>query len=99
MGKNLSSPSAESLAGLTDSTTSQTNLQQLRSRRRGELGLTLKQASERSGISMSYYVDLERGLYPNPSIGVLSKLSIGLDMILIDVCTAAERSYLEKAAV
>lgn len=45
--------------------------------RRNDLGLTVMQAAERSGLSHSYHSRLERGLIPRPTLLELRKVSRG----------------------
>ncbi len=56
--------------------------------RRTELGLTLAQVSERSGISMQYLSEVERGL-KDPSSEVIEAISMVLGLVLPQVLMLA----------
>lgn len=58
-------------------------------------GLTQKQLSHRSGLSQSYINELENGRKANPSIIVLDKLSVGLQIPLIELLEGERRSIQE----
>jgi transcriptional regulator with XRE-family HTH domain len=51
--------------------------------------LTLKELAARSGLSVSYLSDLERGR-TTPSLGTLEMLATALDMTVIDVLTGVD---------
>jgi transcriptional regulator with XRE-family HTH domain len=52
---------------------------------RQRLGLTLKDVSDRSGSSIAYLSDLERGLLKNPTLETLTSLASALDVSLNDL--------------
>jgi transcriptional regulator with XRE-family HTH domain len=51
-------------------------------RARTDRGLTLRDISERSGISITYLSDLERGVLVNPTLDTLKKVAEALDVSL-----------------
>jgi transcriptional regulator with XRE-family HTH domain len=56
---------------------------------RTQFDLTLKDLADRTGLSVSYLSDIERGR-TNPSLGTLEALAMALDMSVIDLLTGVE---------
>jgi transcriptional regulator with XRE-family HTH domain len=51
-------------------------------RARADRDLTLREVSERSGVSIPYLSDLERGVLENPTLDTLKKVAEALDISL-----------------
>src|SRR5690606_32488346 len=51
--------------------------------------LTLKELANRTGLSVSYLSDIERGR-TNPSLSTLESLAIALEMTVIDLLTGVD---------
>ena len=52
---------------------------------RKEIGMTLEQLSEKTGISVGYLSHLERGTRDNPTICIMDKISYALGRSLQEV--------------
>jgi transcriptional regulator with XRE-family HTH domain len=62
---------------------------------RNEQGLTLREVSERSGISVTYLSDLERGKLVNPTLETLTALAAALEVSLNELLGVDERANRE----
>jgi transcriptional regulator with XRE-family HTH domain len=63
---------------------------------RRRLGLTLKDLSDRSGSSIAYLSDLERGLLKNPTLETLTGLASALGVSLNELLGVNERGGQER---
>ena len=52
---------------------------------RKEIGMTLEQLSEKTGISIGYLSHLERGTRENPTICIMDKIAYALGRSLMEV--------------
>lgn len=62
------------------------NIKEIRKRR----GLSLSELSERTGISKSYISNIERNLHQNPSIQILNKIALILNVELEELLIPEE---------
>jgi transcriptional regulator with XRE-family HTH domain len=58
---------------------------------RAERGLTLRDVSDASGISVAYLSDLERGVLENPTLEKLRQLALALDISLNNLLGVEEQ--------
>jgi transcriptional regulator with XRE-family HTH domain len=63
---------------------------------RQRLDLTLKDLSDRSGSSIAYLSDLERGLLKNPTLETLTSLASALDVSLNELLGVDDQSGQER---
>jgi transcriptional regulator with XRE-family HTH domain len=63
---------------------------------RQRLGLTLKDVSDKSGSSIAYLSDLERGLLKNPTLDTLTGLASALDVSLNELLGVEDRDGPER---
>src|SRR5687768_11859597 len=62
-----------------------------------QLGRTLREVSDTSGVSLTYLSDLERGVLTNPTLDTLRRLAEALGVSLNEILGVAQPARVEAA--